>query len=371
LATIALSPAPPLPQVKELWCELAANAEHSFFLSWPWIDTWLASLPDGVRPHLLAIREDGSPVALAIFVKQTIRRRLRRVRAWSLNTVGDDCFDQIFIEHNGLLVKNGYHERAWELCAKTFAAEWNDWDEIALRGVPTGVLDFWRAPSLRIKRDMVLTAPYVDLRRARDSGRPFVTLLGPNTRSRIRSTRRQLEAKHGPVTVRVAGTAEEALAYLAELKVLHQTRWLARGESGAFADPFFERFHTDLIRRHFADGVIQLLRVTAGEQPVGLLYNFVHMGHVLMYQTGVNYALVESKNKQSPGLLTHAVAIQHNADLGQLRYDFLAGDSQYKRALSTHADSLWWGAIQRKTLGLELLDRLLRAARPTHRRVGA
>lgn len=36
------------------WRALEARAEGSFFTRWAWIGTWLALLPDEVRPRLLA-----------------------------------------------------------------------------------------------------------------------------------------------------------------------------------------------------------------------------------------------------------------------------------------------------------------------------
>lgn len=39
----------------------------------------------------------------------------------------------------------------------------------------------------------------------------------------------------------------------------------------------------------------------AGEQTVGILSNFIHANEVLVYQTGSNYCLVESKTSSHPG----------------------------------------------------------------------
>ena len=46
-----------------------------------------------------------------------------------------------------------------------------------------------------------------------------------------------------------AETADQADAFLDGLKNLHQRYWVGRGKPGAFAEPFFERFHRALIRR--------------------------------------------------------------------------------------------------------------------------
>lgn len=344
MATISLIPDSSTSKIGTVWRDIALDSEHTFFLSWPWIETWLRNLPAGVQPHLLLISEEGLPIGIGVLVERFSRRWGRTVRTWNLNTVGDKQLDQIFIENNGLLVRHGYEDVAWRAWASAFAGRSDGPTEIALRGIPPETLKFWRLPFLKTHEDMILTAPYADLSQIRGLGKPVVDFLGQNTRARVRSTRRWLEKEYGQVEMSTAATVTEALAFFGELGVLHQRRWGARG---AFGNSFFEQFHTALIRAQFDDGVIQMIKVKAGSAVVALLYNFVYRNCVSMYQTGVNYDLIEAPNKRSPGLLTHAIAMQHNTDLGHSRYDFLAGDGQYKRAFSTSSYKLWWGSIRR------------------------
>ena len=331
-----------------VWRGITDVARHSFFLSWPWIRTWLSCLPSSVQPHLLTISNGTMAVAAAILVKSNLRRSgFVMSRTWVLNATGDPALDQIFIENNGLLVREGHSDVAYRQWADSFVHEHSDWDEIKLRGVPPAMLEVWDHPQLAVRQEMELTSRFVDLDAVRAANVPFMQMLGKKTRAHIRHTRSSFE-KYGPITVEVAKTMTEALVCFGELKSLHQQRWVKRGLQGAFGYPFFEIFHSALIRDHFDDGVVQLLRVKAGEQTVGVLYNFVHANDVLVYQTGFDYSLVESPNKQSPGLLTHALAIEYNVHRGHRRYDFLAGDSLYKQVLANGSEQLWWGAIQRR-----------------------
>ena len=75
---------------------------------------------------------------------------------------------------------------------------------------------------------------------------------------------RRLYAAIGPLSLRAASSADEALAMLEQLKALHQKSWRRRGQPGCFATPIFETFHRDLIRDRFRSGEIQLLRAAAG-----------------------------------------------------------------------------------------------------------
>src|SRR6185369_1925198 len=97
---VVITPLPSLVEVERLWRAVMSTASHSFFLSWPWIRTWLACLPHELTPRLMSVTsESGSIVALALLVRRTLRRRgVVPTRTWILNATGDPNLDQIFIE---------------------------------------------------------------------------------------------------------------------------------------------------------------------------------------------------------------------------------------------------------------------------------
>jgi len=115
--------------------------------------------------------------------------------------------------------------------------------------------------------------------------------------------------------------------------------------------PFVRRFHRRLIERRLAAGEVQLARVRAGDTTIGCLYNFVWQGNVLFYQSGLAY---ESNSKLKPGLVCHALAVEHAARAGHRSYDFLAGQSRYKQSLSTGARELVWARLQQPRLRFAL-----------------
>jgi CelD/BcsL family acetyltransferase involved in cellulose biosynthesis len=153
-------------------------------------------------------------------------------------------------------------------------------------------------------------------------------------------------AGFGAVQVEEADTPEQAQAFLSGLKTLHSAHWQARGDTGAFASSFANRFHDDLVQTGLTRGEVQLLRVKAGQQTVGYLYNFVHRGKVMNYQAGIDYSLPPAGG--SPGLAVHVLAVEFNAARGHAVYDFMAGDQHYKRALSTDITTQHWIVVRRK-----------------------
>jgi CelD/BcsL family acetyltransferase involved in cellulose biosynthesis len=80
---------------------------------------------------------------------------------------------------------------------------------------------------------------------------------------------------------------------------------------------------------------------------MGCLYNFVHDGRVLQYQSG--YATFENE-KLMPGFICHTAAIEHATASGCRIYDFLAGDQRYKKQLATDATVMTWARVQRRRI---------------------
>jgi CelD/BcsL family acetyltransferase involved in cellulose biosynthesis len=343
---ISLVPLPAESALKQLWVSLASQAPHSFFLSWHWIGTWLHCLGPSVQPRLLTVSSGATPVAAAILVKATVwRRHVLPVRTWSLNTTGQKDFDCVGMEYNGLLAAAMHEKLAWAEVVAYFLNHYKDWDEINLGGVSTALISAWADRGLPLRESRRDTSRYADLDAVRTAAdQSCVKLLPSRARTRIRHTTASLQAKYGPLSLTIAQSREEAHSFLRELMALHSHKWAAHLSKGAFNLPFAERFHSALIDRHFDDQVIQLARVCVGPITLGVFYNFVYQRRVYFHQSGINYQATEKH--ESPGLLIHALLIDHNAALGHDVYDLLAGDSQYKRTLARESTELWWGALQ-------------------------
>ncbi|NLX95774.1 MAG: GNAT family N-acetyltransferase [Rhodopirellula sp.] len=204
----------------------------------------------------------------------------------------------------------------------------------------------------------------MDLERVRRSGN-LLALLRSNSRQQLRHALKRVGEEYGQLAVRAAGDLHHALEIFEELAALHSTTWAARGESGAFAAPQRLQFHRDWIAERFAHGEMQLLRVTAGQRTLACMMNVVYRGRVYSYQTGIQYGPLAALK---PGYLAHLQAIEYNADLGHQSYDFLAGDSRYKRNLSTDANRLIWARIQKPRLKFYLENHLRAVVRRWRKR---
>lgn len=355
----SLDPIFRLDQVGELWQGLENQSDHSLFQSWAWIGTWLLTLPADNRPFVLTGHCGDDVVALAILGRSSgWRHGWLFTRGLFLNETGDPRFDALTIEYNGLLTKRGLNPSIANQALRYLIENVDGWDELYLSGLVDTDLASIKAVGLRPHLKAHQPCDYVDLTDVRSNGGDYLSHLSRNSRYQIRRALRRYEER-GSLTSTTAGSVEEALDFLAELKTLHQAYWVGRGKPGSFANPYFEKFHSAFVRSRFAHGEIELLRIAAGDQAIGYLYNFVHAGRVYAYQSGFRY---EADAAIKPGLVSHYLAIERHIALGDAIYDFMAGAAQHKQSLSTHRAMMSWIIARRDRLRFRIED-VLRAAK--------
>ena len=320
------------PGLAALWQSLeTSDPASSFFLGTQWIDCWLSTFGPSLEPAILTFHNStGDAVGAALLVRREAPLGLG-ITTWHLGAAGENVDDEVVSEYSGPLCRPGQERSVAEALAAYLRS--GSWDQISARylraGESTAALleaDFGDA-RLEAKDE---NDYFVDLR-ALDSLDAYLQQLSRNTRDQVRRSIRLYEAR-GPLAVSAAAGREESLAYLDQLAELHQASWTGRGQPGAFASSRFTAFHRGLIDRCWATSGVQLLRVTCGDQVMAVLYYFFHQGRVLFYQSGLAY---EADNRLKPGLVAHALAVDYCRQQGWVEYDFLAGDSQYKRSLST------------------------------------
>ena len=312
------------PDAARIWRALEQSTTV-YFLRWPWIENWLACLPRVALPKLAVVIKGGAPVAAAFVGRRALLHRASR--AWFLNTTGITRFDELVIEHNDAVggALADLIEALPASCDELFVP-------LADR-VP-------RVPdNFCVRIDREVASYYVDLALVRENG--YAALLGRSTRAQLR----RAERRAGTVSVDIASDVDGAFACYDELVEHHRARWQARGQQGAFADPWFDRVHRRLIARRFSHGEIQLARVHANGNTLGCIYNFVCAGRVLFYQSGIP-APVHAHDK--PGYLCHAHLVERCASDGHAIYDLLGGDARYKGSLATAATRLVSFRVQRK-----------------------
>lgn len=308
------------------WRALEARADGGFFLSWDWIGCWLSCVTKDVT--VFEGQTDGKVVVLGLLC--TAKPHRLGAQAVYLNQTGDPSADKIAIEYNGFLMDRSVASGgAAQVLSALIADDGLVWDSLFLRGLSQRFAESVATTELPARLRSKSATAWVDLSSIRADKAEFLDRCSANTRSQIRRSIRRYETR-GPLRLEAASTVEEAQSFFDAMGVLHQQTWVGRGGVGAFSSDFFIQFHRRLIESCHPKGRVSLLRLAAGETVIAYLYNFIDGGTVRYYSSGFLY---EDDNRLKPGLVAHAMSVEHYLATGFDAYDFMAGEARYKSSL--------------------------------------
>ncbi|GAB5415430.1 MAG: hypothetical protein Cons2KO_30330 [Congregibacter sp.] len=243
-----------------------------------------------------------------------------------LHQTGLAAQDQIWIEYNGLLAKPDHQVDSLIAITKAITEE-SDVSCFHLSMLPadygTPLLDAF--PYSRVYQEV--TGWKRDLQAIRSCGSTVLNALSPNTRYQVRRSIRRYEQCYGTPRIEEMGSQSAAERAWNEASIWHKQRW---SDSG-FNNPEFSAFHCNLQKCGLDHGITRIYRVICGNETIGIFY-FLSDGKVArFYLQGVKR---ERDAKLKPGLTGHCLLMQHLLDEGWDEYDFMGGDSQYKRQLA-------------------------------------
>jgi len=319
-------------QVKIIWDELFQSSNNSFFISWAWVDTWLGSLPSTISIKLFVVYQGKQPLlAFLVGGPSCYKPNILSIHVGSVGATGDYDIDDIVIERNGILVSKSMPVKSvsWVDIFKTL-----DIDKINLPSISDESIEelekYLQSGSWRVSSTSI-PAYYVCLEKVRKSEGGYLSLLSANKRRQIKKSI-SIYSCQGGVQVELAADVVSALILFDRLVVLHQKEWIRRDKSGAFSNDYILNFHKSLIKDHYRSGNIRIYHLYNDAGTIGIVYGFISQNDFLYYQSGFHYG---KDNRCKPGLSCHSSLIEIMADEGLRRYDFLAGDVQYKRSLGT------------------------------------
>jgi CelD/BcsL family acetyltransferase involved in cellulose biosynthesis len=374
-AAIEIGKAPAPPLLMPMWRDLERRADGSFYQSWEWIGTWLETQAEA--PWLISARgQDGRVLALGLLCMK--RRTWLGSASLYLHATGDPVLDRIYVEYNGLLKDRTASPGLEEACLQALSGDEGrraglHWTALYFPGVDSAFAQAAIRCGLSTEIDRKRSGR-IDLR-AIAAAEDVVSTFGYNARQQVRRSHRHYE-RIGPLRVEAAPDLETTLRWLGELQVLQHRRF---GERSAFSAPAFCTFHRRLVERALPQGRVEILRVSAGEQAIGYLYDFLHRGWAGNYSSGVDYYDVPKQVK--PGLLCFALAAERWRLRGGEVYDFMAGEQRYKWNLGSSGPELLWIRARRQGVrsfvedvarsGGRMLRRTWRASFGAQSRAGA
>lgn len=335
--------------IKQEWLDLQERTSCSYFQSWGWIGVWLDKIATDLQPVAIKVWTGKKLIGAGLFISKDIKRHhIIFSKAMFLNEYPFEGKNMV-IEYSGLLAEKGFEKEVYIATMDHLSNNYSQVDEFyfgaitkkySLRTLKEHSID-----KLNFILNEQSTSWQVDLEEAPPMLDAFLATLSKNSREQIRHSLRLYE-EIAPVTLVEAKCVNEALSFFDGLKKFHTTRWESKGKKGAFANPTWEHFHRTLIQERFNTGEIQMLRITNSDD-IAFLFNYIWRGKVYVLQMGFHYP----ENKRfKPGYVAHAMAIIHNKAKGMAVYDFMHGESRYKRSLSNKRTNLYWVILQRQRL---------------------
>lgn len=340
MTDVAIAPLTDVEEFLARWSALydrAANA--SFFLSPAWMRAWLGGAP--ARTQLLAIeaRENAATVLMGAVGVASRRPPLLGFKEGRLQEFADPASDAVYVEYNDFLAATDDDEALRRKALEALTAEIGA-DVFVFRNVREPLAAALRAfaDAKRWRARTLNEQPVyaIDLAAIRNAGGGVIGALEGSLGAQVRRALRRYEER-GPVAARPAPADgwTDAWRMMTEM---HAARW----KPGVFANKKLVAFHERL--RAAAPSACELLRVAAGADTIGVLYNFVFAGRVMNYQSGLRF---EDDNQLKPGYVCHALACQHYLERGLNVYDMLAGEAEYKRRLGARTETLTSLALER------------------------
>lgn len=324
------------------WSALYAQCpEAGFFQSPAWMKAWLDGAQKDAALYKVEIVRDGRTALMGAFAAPKRKWMGLGLREIWFQEFGEPERDAIYPEYLDFLAprpSGGLRAKA----AGAIMDYFSDADGFVFRNarmrMTAKILSAaaGRGFSARILREQPVHV--CDLTQA-----DLMEGLSKSLQAKIRRSMALYEDRGG-LKGTLAETVEEKAAAYEKLKALHEKSWRARGKTGVFSNPHLNAFH-DRLWSHAPDN-LHLFEARAGGETIGVLYNFVHGGRVMNYQSGFRY---EADNRLAPGFVAHALAAQFYRGKGFETYDLLAGEDAYKGRLGEPETILTSFVVERPT----------------------
>lgn len=322
--------------LEKVWIDLESRSDSNFFLSWLWIGSWLDCFVDNFT--VIEAKKSGITVGLGIIVTKPCALGSDKFRVKHyLHRTGVHEEDQIWIEYNDFLISTEQtDEIRYAMCSCIYY--WlGKSDALIIGASEPEKFNYMNELGLSERKIWETNNYYLELAPLRDDGKSVLESIPRNSRYQINRSLREYQ-KIGEVTVNKMNSAEEALDLLKLAKPYHLARW-GEGRTGSgLANPKFVLFHQMLISRGLQLGLIELNHIKAGDETIGIVYNFKYKNIIYFYFCSMNYS--HNSPHFKPGLVSHYLLIEKAIAEGADVYDFMGGVARYKSTFANKQGKL-------------------------------
>lgn len=320
-----------------------ASESPSIFLSWAWIEEWLATVGAGRSILTVVVQGDDGELLGAAPFYLTRMKLARTVTFNCLRVLGDADSGA---EYPDVLVRKGLEPVVLPLLRDALIAAdgWNlvwlpnmaGWTGAARRFdalFPANLCHAHRRPCEFAARDLPATAD------------EFMRGLSGNMRSTVKRQNAKLEAAHR-VTFEQCRGGDDLPRFLAALYDLHQKRWASEGRDGAFLRcPVMQGFYDRFSVRALEMNALRMFALTIDGEIRAVQYGYAYGGAFYQLQEGFDPA-ADSGAGNALRTRVFDACIQE----GLTHYDFLGEFTEHKRRWGAAARAGEDRLIGRKTL---------------------
>lgn len=313
------------------WNELfTRSASASPPLQWGWVREWWRYFGTPNRSlAIVTVRQGSQLIGVLPLYRETDARKRAALFSVSLSRESSHSF---YPEYIDVLTAPGSDAAVTGAIIKLVSdMGWGRLEAIQLglcrKG---GLLERVIAPAMKVPWGSIerteFRAPVADLRGGLEG---YLRALSTNARQQMRRLLRSFRELNG-THFEIAHSREEADRFLLELIELHQKRWHAENEPGAFSTPERIAFHRAVVERLFESVVLS--RLSYQGETIAVLYGFLVGRKFDFYQSGNSACEIPLKR---PGILAHLLTMEALSKNGLETYDFLEGEAPYKVQLRT------------------------------------
>lgn len=270
--------------------------------------------------------DNEKPVCMVLIGRQIKRKFGLKINVAVLNQAGNAVDDQVWIEYNSLIGDSHYHSIFFNELINALSNR--NFDILSISMIQ-GEQSYISQQQRRYIDNQTIFG-YVTKLDNQATQALLTEKLSANSRSKVRRSERKLRERFGDLRIEIAHSNEQRHEFFNDLSKIHIRKWGNTPEGSGFENSVFLKTLKKLTFKHCE--FTEIAKVSAGEFVLGYTLNFIFNDTVYFYCSGINDTLNHQHIK--PGYTMHLHLMAHYAALGYKQYDFMGGDSQYKRTLA-------------------------------------
>jgi CelD/BcsL family acetyltransferase involved in cellulose biosynthesis len=331
-----------LEDLRTIWNPILQRSEdNNIFSTLEWLSCWWKHFGNDRQLRILVAKEDDEILGIApLMLSRYSFMHLGNMA--KIEFIGSPDSDY----NNFILLKKEKE------CLKLFLSylmSQSDWDYLQLRDVHDESLSLRLLYEIRANQPWNLDfkvgtlCPYITLR---NSFSELMNRLGPNMRANIRRQMRKLQKKY-QVSIKTYTDFDSINKAMNTFFDLHQKRWTAKGEPGAFSSKIIRDFHIDIAKRFAEKNWLSLYFLAVDDKSIAAEYSFCYDQKVYYYLSGFD----PKYENYSVGNLLRSHIIEVYIQKGFKEFDLMRGYGPYEHA-SYKAN---WANAVRKNYEVQLV----------------